>query len=39
MIAKNKRVLIQGNGSRIEYENIDPFDIISVKYNRVLMIL
>ena len=36
MIAKNKRVVIQGNGSRNEYENIDNFDIIFMKYNRVL---
>ena len=32
MIAKNKRVVIQGNGSRNEYENIDKFDIIFMKY-------
>ena len=36
MIAKNKRVVIQGNGSRNEYENINNFDIIFMKYNRVL---
>ena len=42
MIAKNKRVVIQGwvsTGSRNEYKNIDYFDIIFNEHNRVLMML
>ena len=42
MIAKNKWVVIQGwvsTGSRNEYKNIDYFDTIFNKHNRVLMML